>query len=123
MVDESVDPQTYEFKKKRLDELLNKIHEMRLNKLLTYERISGACNSLEEEGKTLNKKTDEIIQKIEEGKMETDIAYVVLKAVDTKKKVMDGIKQALKEQKNILMFLVREEGRIQLEIADLELGE
>lgn len=127
MVDEPItetfDPQTYEAKKKRLDELLNKIHEMRSNKLLTYERISGACNTLEEEGKTLDQKTDDIIKKLEDGKMETNIAYVILKAVETKKKVMDGIKQALKEQKSILMFLVREEGKIQLEIANLELGE
>lgn len=122
-ITETLDPQTYEAKKKRLDELLNKIHEMRSNKLLTYERISGACNTLEEEGKTLDQKTDDIIKKLEDGKMETNIAYVILKAVETKKKVMDGIKQALKEQKSILMFLVREEGKIQLEIANLELGE
>lgn len=122
-ITETLDPQTYEAKKKRLDELLNKIHEMRSNKLLTYERISGACNTLEEEGKTLDQKTDDIIKKLEDGEMETNIAYVILKAVETKKKVMDGIKQALKEQKSILMFLVREEGKIQLEIANLELGE
>lgn len=115
-------PQAYATKKEQLEALLNKIHEMRLNKLLTYEYISSKCGELETNGNTLDKKTDEIIKKLEEGKMESNTAYVLLKAIETKKKVMDGIKQALKEQKSILIFLVREEGRIQLEIAKLSTG-
>jgi hypothetical protein len=91
--------------KEKIQELKNKIQELRMKKLLTIEGV-------EERGKEFDKKLDEISDDLKSGKINFKVASVLIKAIDAKR----GI---LRECRLALGFLTKEEGRIEFELLKL----
>lgn len=112
----------YKTNKERILELQNKIHELRMKKLLTIEYIEEETHKLIVILTELDKKLSDISDKLVEGKMEEKMAYAIIKSIEARKSILDGWKMALKECRLALTFLVKEEGKVQYLLVEASSG-
>jgi len=91
--------------KEKIQELKNKIQELRMKKLLTIEGV-------EKHGQELETELGKISDDLRSGKINFKVASVLIKGIDSKR----GI---LRECRLALGFLTKEEGRIEFELLKL----
>jgi len=91
--------------KEKIQELKNKIQELRMKKLLTIEGV-------EAHGKELEVDIEKVMDDLRNKKIDFKTASVLIKGIDAKR----GI---LRECRLALGFLTKEEGRIEFELLKL----
>lgn len=100
----------------RIQELINKIQDLRKNKLYHIEYIEKETTKIVDTLKTMDTKIADLITKIETGSYDAKQAMLLLKAFDTRKVTLEGYKSTLKECRLIITLLIKEEGKLQYEL-------
>lgn len=103
--------------KERLEELISKIHSLRMNKLFTLEKIQEKEVKNVESLEALDKKLGEIQADLLEDKIDYKKAMVLIKIIGARKTIIAGLNSSIKECRLILTTLVKEEGKYQFEYA------
>lgn len=110
----------YKTKQERIQELINKVHELRKKKLFTIEYLEQEMNKLTKIELELDKKLAEIMGLVEKDEIKGAKAIILTRIIDIRKTVLDGYKSALKECRLTLTFLIKEEGKYQYELAKVQ---
>lgn len=107
--------------KDKLQELLGKLYDIRLQQLLTIENIAKGnktiIDELKERDKELKKAQEELgICPLKEIKR----WQAIVKTIEARKSLLDGRKMAMKECRLALTYLLKMEGKLRAEMVEFE---
>ncbi len=103
-------------KKERIQELLDKIHDLRKRKLLQIDYIEQEEKKIVENLGKLDEDLQKIQKDLNDDKVKLGKATVLYKIIEARKKVLEGYKSTLKECRMMQTLLIKEEGKLQFEL-------
>ena len=107
--------------KEKLQELLDKVQEIRMKQLLTIEEIANGNNKILEDLKERDKELKDVQATLATCPPKEIKRYqIIIKAIEGRKQLISVRKMALKEMRLSLTYLLKFEGKTMALIADYE---
>lgn len=103
-------------KKEEIQELINKIHELRSKKLLTVEYLESEMHKIVETIGKLDAELSKIANDLQDEKIDKGTAIILCKILDTRKSILEGYKSCLKECRMSITLLIKQEGQLSYEL-------
>ena len=99
-------------KQESIKELLKKIHELRLRKLLQVDYIETEAKKIVKTLSDLDEDLKKIQKDLNDNTINNGRAIVLCKLVEARKKVVEGYKSTLKECRMMITLLIKTEGKL-----------
>lgn len=107
--------------KERLEELLNKIQNIRFQQLFTIEEIAKGNNEIIDELKDRDKELKKAQDELESCSIKEIKRWIaIVKTIEARKSLLDGRKMAMKECRLALTYLLKMEGKLFAQMVEFE---